>query len=80
MVESAPRSDTGDRTDSGTPPRMPGWVKAVGIVVGLLILLFVILQLTGIARDHGPGRHISGLGASPPGVPEGQAVPAPGVR
>jgi len=56
MTETTPRSDT----DHGTPPRMPRWVKAAAIIVGLLILIFVVLQLTGIAGDHGPGRHMSG--------------------
>ncbi len=46
--------------DPGTPPGMPRWVKIAAIVVGLLILLFVVLQLTGIGGEHGPGRHMSG--------------------
>jgi hypothetical protein len=29
------------------------------VVVGLLILLFVVLQLTGVAGEHGPGMHSS---------------------
>lgn len=40
------------------PPGMPRWVKIAAIIVGLLILLFLILQLTGVAGDHGPGRHL----------------------
>jgi hypothetical protein len=38
---------------------MPRWVKVAAVVVGLLILLFVLLQLTGIAGEHGPGMHSS---------------------
>lgn len=56
MAEPSPRSDA----DQGTPPRMPRWVKVAAITVGLLILVFLILQLTGIAGEHGPGRHMSG--------------------
>jgi hypothetical protein len=38
---------------------MPRWVKVTAVVVGLLILLFLLLQLTGIAGEHGPGMHTS---------------------
>jgi hypothetical protein len=48
------RPDAGD-----APPGMPRWVKIAAVVVGLLILLFVVLQLTGIAGEHGPGMHSS---------------------
>ena len=42
-----------------TPPGLPRWVKVAAIVVGLLLLIVVILQLTGVAGEHGPGRHSS---------------------
>lgn len=48
-AESARPSTTG-------PPR---WVKVSGVVVIALVLIFVILQLTGIGGNHGPGRHVS---------------------
>ena len=54
------RPDTGD-----VPPGMPRWVKVAAVVVGLLLLLFLVLQLTGIAGEHGPGMH-SSLGVSLP--------------
>jgi hypothetical protein len=38
---------------------MPRWVMAAAVVVGLLILLFLVLQLTGVAGEHGPGMHSS---------------------
>ncbi|WP_138757722.1 hypothetical protein [Modestobacter altitudinis] len=41
------------------PPGMPRWVKVTAIVVGALVLLFLALQLTGVAGQHGPGRHLS---------------------
>ncbi len=56
MAEPAPRTET----DQGTPPRMPRWVKVASIVVGVLVLVFVILKLTGIGGEHGPARHMSG--------------------
>lgn len=39
------------------PPGMPRWVKAGAVVLGLLILLFLILHLTGVVSGHGPGQH-----------------------
>lgn len=34
---------------------MPGWVKWPGIIIGVLVLAFVVLQLFGV--QHGPGMH-----------------------
>jgi len=45
--------------DSGRYPGMPRWVKLTGIVVGVLVLIFLVLQVTGLAGQHGPGRHLS---------------------
>ncbi|MEX5717384.1 hypothetical protein [Geodermatophilus maliterrae] len=58
-------TEPGRRTDaeSETPPRMPRWVRMTLIVVGVLVVLFVALRLTGVGGEHGPGRHLSGLGA-----------------
>lgn len=54
--------DTGDdtrvRPDRGSPPGIPLWMKVSGIIVIALVLVFVILKLTGLGGDHGPGRHI----------------------
>jgi cytochrome b561 len=46
-------------SEPGPPPGMPRWVKIAAVVVGLLVLLFLVLQLTGIAGEHGPGMHSS---------------------
>ncbi|MQA63466.1 MAG: hypothetical protein GEU86_18715 [Actinophytocola sp.] len=54
-------------SDHETPPRMPRWVKVPAMVLGILILVFVILQLTGVGGDHGPGRHLPGGDSSPAG-------------
>jgi hypothetical protein len=43
----------------GSPPGMPRWVKVIAIIIGILVVLFVVLQLTGIGGRHGPGRHMS---------------------
>jgi hypothetical protein len=58
---------------------MPRWVKVAAIVVGLLILLFLVLQLTGIAGEHGPGRHLSGAATVPVGPPAVERSPASAV-
>jgi hypothetical protein len=42
------------------PPSTPRWVKVSGIIVITLVLLFIILKLTGIGGNHGPGRHFQG--------------------
>ena len=75
MAESTPRTDA----DEGTPPGMPRWVKIAAIVVGLLVLLFVVLQLTGIGGEHGPGRHMSGATTPPVGAPAVEGSPAAGL-
>ncbi|TFV79370.1 hypothetical protein E4P39_01630 [Blastococcus sp. CT_GayMR19] len=70
MTDPNPAPDLDRDLDGGTPPGMPRWVKVSAIVVGVLILVFLVLQLTGIAGDHGPGRH-SSAGLTPPaGVTE----------
>jgi len=55
MTDPRPES----RPDAGSdgPPGMPRWVKMAAAVVVLLILLFLVLQLTGLAGEHGPGMH-----------------------
>lgn len=49
-------------------PGTPRWVKVFGIVVIVLVLLFVIMKLTGVGGEHGPGRHTpsGGGGDAPP--------------
>lgn len=49
-----------ERPNNDQPPRMPRWVKLAGAIAIILVLLFVILKLTGIGGEHGPGRHLSG--------------------
>ena len=43
------------------PPVYPGtprWVKASGIVVGMLALLLAVVIVAGMGGPHGPGRHM----------------------
>ena len=64
-----PRPDSRPDTRPDGPPGMPRWVKVAAIVVGLLILIVAILQLTGLTGDHGPGMH-SFLGRAEPSTTE----------
>lgn len=61
MAEPDPRHETSDGTHPATPPGMPTWVKVTMIVVGVLLLVFLVLQATGVGGEHGPGRHFSCL-------------------
>ncbi|MFC3689210.1 hypothetical protein [Aquipuribacter hungaricus] len=45
---------------TGGPPSTPGWVKALGVVVFVLVVGVVAAALLG--GQHGPGLH-SGQGA-----------------
>ncbi|HET9139074.1 hypothetical protein [Actinophytocola sp.] len=53
---------------TGTPPRVPRWVVVSGTVVGVLVLVFIVVQLTGLGGQHGPGRHLPGGGSPPASV------------
>lgn len=47
--------------DRGSGPRReptPRWVKVVGIVVGVLLVLVILVMVFG-GGNHGPGRHMS---------------------
>ena len=71
MADSPRPPDAGDGlgpdrvSPRSAPPRAPRWVKVSAIVVGVLVLLAVIVKLTGLGGDHGPGRHM-GAGDAPP--------------
>ena len=45
-------------------PGMPRWVKAFGIVAGVLIVLLAVIVSTG----HGPGRHLPSSDGGPDAV------------
>ena len=80
MTQPPLPADKDADTARESPPRAPRWVKVAAVVVGVLILVFLVLQLTGIGGEHGPGRHMSGDGASFEGVTGGQAIPPAAAR
>ena len=49
--------DTGVELDRGSPPGAPRWVKAFGIIVLVLVLLFGVAMIIG-GGNHGPSRHM----------------------
>ena len=51
MTDFRERDDSDRDHETGTPR----WVKAFGLVLGVLLLLFVVLHLTGVAGRHGLG-------------------------
>ena len=53
----------GDRTrDTGAiqrqAPGMPRWVKVSLLTIAVLVALFLLLHLTGLAPRHGAGQHM----------------------
>ena len=62
-------------------PGTPRWVKASGMVVGVLILLLAILVFIGVGGPHGPGRHTSSGeagGQTPPSSVAKEPTPSGG--
>lgn len=59
MANLPPSSDKGDNTGVGSDREStsgtPRWVKVLGIIALVVILLFVISLLAGVR--HGPGLH-----------------------
>ena len=53
------------------PPKVPRWVKVIGIIAGVVLLLAIVALAFG-GGQHGPGRHFSsgdsthGPGHTPP--------------
>ncbi|KRE30632.1 hypothetical protein [Paenibacillus sp. Soil522] len=60
--------DTGVRPNEDRPPSTPRWVKVVGIIVLVLVMLFVIMKLAGVGGNHGPMRHMQSSSGIEQGV------------
>ena len=61
--------------DRDSPPGAPRWVKVLGILAVVVVVLVGVMLLTGGAGEHGPGRH-SGGGDTPSEGTGGQTPPA----
>ena len=72
------REDTQAGPDGGSLTGMPGWVKISLIIVAALVALFVVLRITGVGGEHGPGRHI-GPGGAGGETPASEHRPPAGV-
>lgn len=74
MTEPTDIGDSAGRTESTAESRsgtgMPRWVKISLVIVGALIALFVILNLTGRGGQHGPGRHVGSMNQGAPATIE----------
>jgi hypothetical protein len=89
MADPAPHTtgdtsdDTGAGAGRGDTLGMPAWVKVLGIILAVLILLFVVVLLLGDGPlgSHGPGRHASSGDSGGPTPASGttavQVAPAP---
>jgi len=54
MVDQPPNPDTGLRPTEEPPPGIPGWVKVFALIAILLVVLFIMLHLSGLApTGHG---------------------------
>jgi hypothetical protein len=45
-------------TDPLRYPGAPRWVKVLGILAIVLLVLGAIIIVTGVGGPHGPGRHL----------------------
>lgn len=72
MTEPRPGTEAGGAFPDG-PPGMPLWVKAAAVLVGLLLVVYLVLVLTGHGGGHGPGMHSS---SGPSSTGEAALLPA----
>jgi hypothetical protein len=47
----------------GSDSRAPAWVRVVGVIAALFVLVVVVLHLSHGRRDHGMGDHALPAGA-----------------
>ncbi len=59
-------ADETERPEARDRPATPGWVKAIGVAILVVLILAAIVMVVG-GGSHGPGRHgPSGTHLSPP--------------
>ena len=49
-----------DGSTPAQPQGMPRWVRTALIIAAIVFLLAVIVKVTGLGGEHGPGRHGAG--------------------
>ena len=42
-------------------PGTPGWVKLLGVIAVLVVVLIAFILVTGLGGQHGPQRHGAGV-------------------
>ena len=58
----ADRSSTPDPVEAPDRyPGTPGWVKVLGIIAVLVLVLVAFILVTGLGGPHGPQRHGASL-------------------
>lgn len=68
-----PRDDVAGVPPASERPGVPRWVKVFVVVAAVVALLVIALMLLS-GGTHGPGRHLSGQGASPASTSIGSSV------
>ena len=61
-----PRGNAGLEPGRVLPPPTPRWVKVIGIIALVVVVLVGAVQLTGLGGQHGPNRHLPAVGATDP--------------
>jgi hypothetical protein len=74
MTDRVQRADSdpdgrGAGPDGAPTTGAPRWVKMLGVLALALLVVFLVLQLTGVGGNHGPERHLSfGPGSATPSI------------
>lgn len=57
MADRPPTSDPDLADASDRYPGTPGWVKVLGLIAVIVVLLIGFILVTGLGGPHGPQRH-----------------------
>ena len=72
MADRPPDSDSSEAPDRY--PGTPSWVKALGVIAVIVVLLIAFMLVTGLGGPHGPQRH--GASADAPRALGASTAPA----
>jgi hypothetical protein len=59
MADRPPAPDPAEEPDRY--PGTPGWVKALGVIAIIVVLLIAFILVIGLGGPHGPQRHGAGV-------------------